>query len=273
MNERTRSRARARRIIAVLVCLIVAELAVLVFLVVRYAGGRQEAAGQQPAQEQTATAIPSPTAGPAVELAQTEDMGQAYVDKLVFLGDSTTYGLGFYDVVPFTQVWTPASGTMALANWAIETIDYHPPEAPDAPEDLSITDCAARRRPEVLVITLGVNGVAFLDETSFKQYYTDLVNALLAASPDTHIICQSMYPVIDSKTPDGIDNARVNTANGWIRDVAAATGTRYLNSHDLLTDSTGGLDPAYNNGDDMGIHLNPDGFSVVLQNLRTHAYQ
>ncbi len=276
MNERSPQRARAIRIIAVLVVLIAAELAVLVYLLIDRTDSRQSAADQsvadQTAPAETAT-IPTPTAEPVVDLAPTADMGQEYIDKLVFLGDSTTYGLGFYDVVPFTQVWTPASGTMALDNWAIETIDYRDPASPDTSESLSIIDCAARCRPDILVITLGVNGIAFLDEASFKQYYTDLINAVLAASPDTKIICQSLYPVMDSKAPGGIDNARVNAANVWVRDVAAATGTRYLNSHDLLMDSTGNLNAAYNNGDDMGIHLNPDGFAVVMQNLRTHAYQ
>ena len=269
MNERTPQRARAIRIIAVLLVLIAAELAVLVYLLL---SNRQQPAADQTAPAETAV-VPTPTAEPTVDLAPTADMGQEYIDRIVFLGDSTTYGLGFYDVVPFTQVWTPASGTMALGNWAVETIDYRDPASPETSESLSIVDCAARRKPEVLVITLGINGIAFLDEAGFKQYYTDLINAVLAASPDTKIICHSLYPVMDSKAPGGIDNARVNAANGWVRDVAAATGTRYLNSHDLLMDGTGNLNAAYNNGDDMGIHLNPDGFAVVMQNLRTHAYQ
>ena len=281
-----------RRVIAVLACLIVLALAALAFVLVRYAGAPapQTApaadAGSAQTAESAATPIPTPTAVPtpeptaeppaepaaAVDLPETADMGQEYQDKLVFLGDSTTYGMRAYDVVPTAQIWTPASGTLALFNWAIETIDYHDPLTGQA-TPLSISDCASVRQPEVLVITLGVNGIAFLDEASFKQYYTDLVRAIQAVSPNTKIICHSLYPVIDSKTPGGIDNARVNAANVWVRDVAAATGARYLNSHDLLTDESGGLRADYSNGDDQGIHLNAAGFAVVLQNLRTHPYQ
>lgn len=283
MDEQHSSRL-ARRIIAVLACLIVLALAVLAFVLVRYAGGSASRPVPSATPENAATPIPTPTAIPQataepneaepgeVELPETADMGQEYQDKLVFLGDSTTYGMGAYDVVPFTQIWTPATGTLALFNWAIETIDYHDPVT-GSTASLSISDCASVRQPEILVITLGVNGIAFLDETSFKQYYSDLIRAIQAVSPDTRIICQSIYPVIDSKTPGGIDNAKVNAANVWIRDVAAATGTRYLNTHDLLTDETGGLRSDYSNGDDQGIHLNAAGFAVVLQNLRTHPYQ
>ena len=278
----------ARFLIALLAGLIVLALATLVFVVVRYAGGPASQPAPAPAAETavpenaptpipTPTAVPEPTPVPSaetVDLPETADMGQEYQDKLVFLGDSTTYGMGAYSVLPFSQIWVPANGTLALFNWAIETIDYFDPAAPDSSQPLSISDCALVRQPEILVITLGVNGVSFLDEASFKQYYGDLIGAILAVSPNTKIICQSMYPVIDAKaTGYGITNAKINAANVWIRDVAAANGARYLNTHDLLMDGSGDLNAAYSNGDDMGIHLNPDGFAVVLQNLRTHPYQ
>lgn len=288
MDNRPRN-TLARFLIALLAGLIVLALATLVFVVIRYAGGpdsQPAPAAETAIPENAATPIPTPTAVPEpaadmpdqapadTDLPETADMGQEYQDKLVFLGDSTTYGMGAYGVLPFSQIWVPASGTLALFNWAIETINYYDPAAPDSPQPLSIADCALVRQPEILVITLGVNGVSSMDEASFKQYYTDLIRAIQAASPNTKIICQSLYPVIDAKaSANGVTNDKINAANVWIRDVAAATGARYLNTHDLLTDGNGDLNAAYSNGDDMGIHLNPDGFAVVLQNLRTHPYQ
>ena len=200
-------------------------------------------------------------------------MGQEYIDKFVFLGDSTTYGMGAYDVLPFTQIWTDEAGTLALFNWEVDPIAYYDPADPYNARSLSIAEAAGVRKPEYLLITLGVNGIALLDETQFKDYYTELVRAIQAASPDTKIICHSIYPVLDDVTPSGIDNAAVNAANGWIYEVAQATGVRYLNSHDLLTDSTGNLRREYSNGDSMGIHLNTAGFDVVLSNIRTHGWQ
>ena len=64
----------------------------------------------EPTEIPTTEPTPEPTPPPTV-LGQTEDMGQDYIDRFVFLGDSTTYGLAYYDVLPHTQVWTPASGT------------------------------------------------------------------------------------------------------------------------------------------------------------------
>ncbi len=224
-----------------------------------------------PTSEPTPSPTPEPTPVP-VELGETEDAGMEYIDKIVFLGDSTTYWLYGYDVLPHTQVWTDSIGTMSLFNWAVDPIAYYDPASPDQPVELSIPDCAARRRPEVLVITLGINGIALLDEAGFKDYYVNLIQAIQQASPDTKIILQSVYPVNDSEVPRGISNAGVNAANGWIYDIAVQTGVRYLYSHDLLMDETGNLRDDYNNHDGMGIHLNVAGLSVVLQNIRTHAW-
>ena len=55
-----------------------------------------------------------------------------------------------------------------------------------------------RAKPEYLVITLGVNGISFMDEEWFIRDYTSLVQLVQAASPDTKIILNSIYPVADS---------------------------------------------------------------------------
>ena len=300
MNARTREGFYTLWTIAILVCL-AACLFLLAYVSVVDGGETADAA---PSAEPAATDVPAegqtvpdgqtavtdvpadaqtvpaegqaaPTDVPAgnnpTVLAETIDLGQEYQDKLVFLGDSTTYGFVAYQVLPITQVWTPASGTLSLFNWAIETIDYHAPESPDASQALSIADTAAARKPEYLVITLGVNGVASLDEEQFKGYYRDLVQAIQAASPETRIMCQSIYPVIDGQAPAGITNAQINAANQWILSVAEETGARYLNTHDSLMDETGSLISSYESGD--GLHLTPDGLRSILQYIRTHAYQ
>lgn len=233
-------------------------------------GGKKPPAVSEapPTAEPTAAPTPEPTPPPTV-LGQTEDRGEDYIDRFVFLGDSTTYGMAYYDVLPHSQIWTPASGTLTISNWAVESIEYYDEQGNT--QSLSIADAAAKRQPEYMLITLGLNGISFLDEAGFKEYYTSLVQAVQAASPGTKIICNSIYPVIGSEVSADIGNDRIRTANVWIQDVAAGTGTRYLNTHEALTDLNGDLRDEYCNGD--GIHLTPKGFDVVLQTIRTHGYQ
>ena len=207
----------------------------------------------------------------SVVLGETEDAGQEYIDKLTFLGDSTTYGLKYYEVLSggknTTQVWTPASGTLTLYNYATATIVF-----PEDGQEISIVDAVTRKMPEYLVITLGVNGVAEMDEDWFKQDYTALVQSIQAASPNTKIICNSIYPVEnDYEYINSINNTNIPQANEWIKAVAEATGCKYADSASVLKAEDGSLREDYGNGD--GIHLNADGFNAVLEYLRTHAYQ
>ena len=216
----------------------------------------------------TATDAPQTS---SVVLGETEDAGQEYIDKLTFLGDSTTYGLKYYEVLSggknTTQVWTPASGTLTLYNYATATIVF-----PEDGQEISIVDAVTRKQPEYLVITLGVNGVAEMDEDWFKQDYTALVQSIQAASPDTKIICNSIYPVEnDYEHINSINNTNIPQANEWIKAVAEATGCKYADSASVLKAEDGSLREDYGNGD--GIHLNADGFNAVLEYLRTHAYQ
>lgn len=207
----------------------------------------------------------------AALLPETEDAGQAYIDRLTFLGDSTTNGLKEYGVLSggtaTTQVWTPASGTLTLYLWNAASIVY-----PETGAEMTIADAVETKKPEYLVITLGVNGVAELEEDAFKIYYTDIINCVKEASPSTRIICNSIYPVEnDYEHIDQISNEKINTANGWILDVAEATGTRYAESCSVLKAADGSLREELGNGD--GLHLNADGYNAVLEYLRTHAWQ
>jgi hypothetical protein len=235
------------------------------------AGVSEDVSGSPPVSDEPAeTSTPEPTESlepaPTI-LAQTEDMGQEYVDKFVFLGDSTTYGLGYYGVVPTSQIWTPKSGTLTLSQWSFTAIDY-----PDTGQEVMIVDAVTDKKPEYMLITLGVNGVSFMDEDYFKSEYTDLVNAIKAASPDTKIILNSIYPVAASyEHLESINNENISAANEWIKQIAEDTGTRYLNSCAMLIGVDGFMPESFHNGD--GMHLNADSFGLVIEYLRTHGYK
>lgn len=207
---------------------------------------------------------------PDTVLGVTEDAGQEYIDKLTFLGDSTTYGLIHYEMLKdgknTKQVWTPASGTLTLSQASFATIVY-----PETGEEITIVDAVTRSQPEYLVITLGVNGVSFMDEDYFKSEYKKLVESVQTASPDTKIICQSIFPVARSyELLDSINNDKIDAANKWICEVAADCGVKYLNTNSVLRDSEGWLPEEYHNGD--GMHLATNSFTIELNNLRTHAW-
>ena len=203
-------------------------------------------------------------------LGETPDAGREYLDKIIFLGDSTTYGIGYYyrhgytELVPPAQVWTPTNGTMTLSYYATTKL-YYPPTG----EELLITEAAERSQPEILVITLGVNGISFMDEDWFVRDYRNLVTSILEVSPDTRIILNSIYPVADSYQYQGsINNEKIGAANGWIEALAEELGVRFLYSFEALAED-GKLPESSQNGD--GLHLTGESFGKVMAYIRTHA--
>ena len=209
--------------------------------------------------------------GTQTVIVETADIGAEYLDKLTFLGDSTTYGLKAYGVLSggtgTTQVWTPASGTLTLSYQSIATIVY-----PETGEEITITDAVERKKPEYMVITLGVNGVSFMDEENFVREYTDLVTRIQETSPGTKIILNSIYPVAASyKYLHDINNDKIRTANVWIEQIAEDTGTHFLNTFEVLVGSDGYLPESYHNGD--GLHMNETSFKIILDYIKTHEYK
>lgn len=229
------------------------------------------------------TAAPTPDTTPAVSdteppvsvpnaavLGKTEDAGQEYLDKIVFIGDSTTYSFLYYGVLSggkeTTQVWTPASRTLTLDHATTTTILY-----PETEEEITIKEAISRKKPEIVVITLGVNGISYMQEEYFISVYKKLVAQIKDASPETNIVLQSIFPVAENwEKTKSINNDKINAANGWVKTVAEETGVHYLDTVSVLAVADNGYLPMdWQNGD--GLHLNPTSLNIVLDYIRTHA--
>lgn len=215
------------------------------------------------------TAVVAPA--PSARLTETADLGQEYIDKLIFVGDSTTYGLKAYGVLSggknTSQVWTPASGTYSLNALVATYKIVYPPTG----EELTVAEAAAKVKPEYMVITLGVNyGVPYCGEGEFKKYYRMLLDAVKAASPETKIILQSIYPVAANSEYRDITNPRIDAANVWVESLAEEYGFKYLDTNSSLKGDDGYLLHSYQNGD--GLHMNTTGLNAILKYIRTHGY-
>lgn len=205
-------------------------------------------------------------------LGETKDMGQEYLDKIVFLGDSRTYSYKFYGVLSggknTTQVWTPRSGTMTLASQGYAMIYY-----PETGTDMAIRDAVKLKKPEYIVIGLGTNGVSFMGEDAFKAEYRALINDIKKISPNTKIMINSIFPIANYyERLDLINNKKIAEANQWLVEIAEETGAKYLNTAEVLVDEQGWLNINYDNGGGA-THLNKQGNDIVMQYIRTHGYK
>lgn len=277
-SHNRRSRQAAPRYMSAVLC--VALCAALFLVVWLLAGdrGQETAAAALPTPTPVPSITPEPTAEPTPTpipyvLTETPDAGKEYQDKIVFIGNSITYRMASEYTLPFTQVWVCKLGTISLANFFLNDINYYPPEDPDHPVELSLAECAARRKPEYVVITLGTHDAGVTPEEQFKSIYTEIIDTIKENSPDTKIICQSIFPVVTSVIDpnENISNEAIATANGWVMEVAEATGSKYLNTYEVLVDENGGMKEDLAPWD--GIHLVGKGFETVFRYIRTHAWQ
>ena len=200
----------------------------------------------------------------------TEDAGEEYRDKLYFICDSPTYWMwpngllgGGKDT---KQIWTGPEGTQTLAYQST----YKILDPYDKKEKL-IVDVVKEHKPEYVVIAMGINGISFMDEASFTKEYTDLITKIQRVSPNTNILCSSIYPITKAyKHWGSITNASITKANSWILKIAEKTGTHYIDTFSAIVGDDGNAKAEYMMND--GLHPNKAGLTEILTYIRTHAY-
>ena len=210
-----------------------------------------------------------PPEADGVTLPLTPAAGTTYQDKIIFVGDSLTAHLINREVLTggtnTKQVWRCENNMMNLnSEITAAKIIF-----PGTGEKMTIAEAAKKAQPEIMIITLGTDwGVSYLSEAEFKSCYSDLVKAIQKASPKTKIILQSIFPVTAGCV--NLDNTKIDTANKWVKAIAAENGCRYLDTQSILKDDKNCLKDNYCNSSD-GIHMGKEAYVAILEYIRTHA--
>ena len=122
-------------------------------------------------------------------------LGALGKNDIYFFGDSTTAHLAVRGGIPRERVWSGQARTVLF-----ETVNRTRCVWLEAENrNYKIAEAAAKGKPPILVITLGVSGGAGrLGEQRFKSIYRELIVSVREASPETHIFVQSILPLSDS---------------------------------------------------------------------------
>ncbi len=206
----------------------------------------------------------------AVLLTQTPDRGQAYIDSMVFFGESTTAHLRSRGVLSggtaTNQVWADASNTMMLSPEILrKTILY-----PETGESLTIEQAAEKKKPAYIVLAFGVNGLSgfVANERLYAVSYGKLIGAIHAVSPQTKVILQTVYPVGSAYDDAAEINRKIRQLNEWLPQIAAENGAYLVDTASVLADEAGMLRPEFAQAD--GLHLTAAAYHEILLYLRTH---
>ena len=262
---------------AIVVCLLAVFVGLLVAAFTRnhdeqFRGGvllGSHAAETETAAETTTTRPPQEGDGTLKTLPETEDAGQEYIDSLTFLVDSSMAGLRDYGILgggtETSQVWATPSGVLAVADIADCKIVY-----PNDGSIVAAADAAMLLQPEILVISIGNDGIANIDQFDFIDHYDLLIADIRRNSPNTWVVCLPLTSVtMDYVGSDGLTVAKCNEASTWVQTVCQQTGSIYCDAVSAVQDVSGALLQEYATSD--GRTLNPTGISRILQYLRYHA--
>ena len=260
--------------LAIIVCLLALVVAFVIASVNRYSGDTMaqstELKSETVANSSNVIELTAGESGGALlTLPETNDAGQEYIDKLTFICDSSFVGVRDYGLLTggtgTYQVWATETGSLPIGSIMEKKIIY-----PSDGSEISIADAAMIAKPPVLVLCVGQDGLNNVDEASFKNSYTQLIQTLKTASPDSIIICCSITSVLNNYTgADNLTTIMISDANDWIKDVCQNQGVYFAESGKAVGDGTGSVLSSYlsNNGKT----LNSSGINEILEYLRRHA--
>ncbi len=197
-------------------------------------------------------------------------LNESALSHCTFFGDSTTYGLHRFNVhndgrfgenyytLQDSQIWTPADGTFYLGNVIKASVAING-------KTFSLSDACSIHKPQKLILTVGINGLATWTKDTFLSCYQKLLTIIKNASPDTEVYLQSVYPIspkAQEKLPQ-FTNEKIKQLNVWIQELAEENRLTYFDTASVLCDENGNLKDAYHNGD--GLHLSSAGFNEMLR--------
>ena len=194
-----------------------------------------------------------------------EDAAEDILSHVFFFGDSTTAHLACRGGIPDDHVWSGAGNTV-LFETVNRTKCVHLEEEN---VDLTLADAVSLKKPEILVITLGVSGGAgFLPKEAFVSVYREMLESVQNACPSTKIVVQSILPLSDKSVKHfgKLTREAVNEANGWISELCEQMKIPYVDTHKKLADENGYLRVIYQNDEYM--HLTRAAYAVVLDSIR-----
>ena len=258
---------------AVLVCIVCALAALLtigITLVLIHRGKEPAASSEQPGTEQPADDANIADHYQINEqssalLPETADAGDAYQNETLFIGDSNTVRLYANGLISLQQFCAKEGiGTSAALNEGIVTFKKDSSR-------YTIAEAVAKMKPRRVVIMLGTNDTGMAVE-DFISNYKQLVQAIQTSYPYTDIIVNTVPPVpADHSNYPNMDQTRIDDFNMALLSMCEEMGLKFLNTAEALKDSTGyGNADYYQSGD---IHLKTSGLKVLLNYLRTHAYE
>lgn len=188
-----------------------------------------------------------------------------YLNSCIFIGDSITYGLASYNIVPSANVY--ASISMSLSK--VETAEIETQYG-----KMTILDALTNKQPENVYIMLGSNGAAFMNVSDMYQAFSSFMGKLTNVCPESNIYILSVPPVTAEKEASAetpILNSDLDEFNEKLLEYANRNNLHYVDVCTALKDETGKLPEA--DAENDGLHLKHSAYTKLIDYVLSHVAQ
>lgn len=191
----------------------------------------------------------------------------SYFGTVTFIGDSIASGLGIYATgIPNAKYccYVSASVNSFVNNAAMKNAVTQAQETP--------LEAIEATQPDAVYILVGTNNLVNpTGEEGFIAYYERLIDMLRERlHPDVVYYIQAIPGVQEDvvQTKPGLDNARIQTVNDMLANLALRKGCYFVNTREVLANQDGSMVDDYGAND--GIHFNAAGYAAWNEYLKTH---
>lgn len=236
-----------------------------------------------PAPTTPAPTTPAPTVTPAPAgshaiagaVAQSGAVSASYFDDAVFVGDSISLKLSYYeaavDKLGGAQFLTSGSLGSGNALWEVSSQSVHPTYQG---QKMKLEDSIPLIGAKKLYIMLGMNDIGLYGVDGAVANMKTLLGKIQAAVPGITVYVQSMTPTTNTSnitSSGGINQTNIRRYNEALASACQANGWYFVNVAEVMYDSNGYLIRSYcSDADGMGIHFTEAGCEAWIQYLYTH---
>ena len=188
-----------------------------------------------------------------------------YLSQTLFIGDSNTDGLSTFGYMPLQNVLGKKSmGIQGVkTNQFVWFTEYNQP--------LTIVKAVSVLKPRRVIINFGTNNSVGTDIKDFISVYKSAVSAIEASYPYCDIIIAAVLPVGEHRENTKIRMETIDSFNLALMQMCREKGYKFLNYPDVFKNKdTGYMEKTYVADD--GIHLNHEGFTILLEYIDNHQY-
>ncbi len=198
----------------------------------------------------------------------------SYLTETVFVGDSNTEGLANFYHLPAANVigkHSMAIGGVTSGKYQI-IVEDNPETEEDETQYITMLTALANKQPKRIIFNFGTNNAGKgASAVSFINAYKSTLTQIQAVCPNTEIVVASVLPVCLERYNLNLRQNVIDEFNIELANLCRETGLGFLNYNEVFKDSeTGYANPAYFSSD--GIHLNGDGYRLLLDYANNHQY-